>query len=97
MASSGKGSRPQGRGGSGGAGSNARRVAPTTPVSRNGKTNSEATTQSVTLSDVMTSPPPRRRFLTRRNVIIGVLVAVVLLAGGVALYTWFTINKPLPT
>src|SRR5437763_7380327 len=45
----------------------------------------------------MTSPPPRRRFLTRRNVIIGVLVAVVLLAGGVALYTWFTINKPLPT
>src|SRR3982751_3542073 len=97
MASSGKGSRPQGRGGSGGAKDSARRVSSSTRVSRNGRSNSDATAEPVVVSDLTAAPPPRRRFLSRRNVIIGVLALVVLLVAGVALYTWFTINKSLPT
>ena len=96
MASLGKGSRPQDRGGSGGAKSNARRVTTSTPVSRNGKYRSDAT-EAVVVSDAVPGPPARRRFLSRRNVIVGVIVIVLLLVGGVALYTWYTINKSLPT
>jgi penicillin amidase len=35
--------------------------------------------------------------MTRRNIIIGIVVLIVLIIGGVALYTWYSINKPLPT
>ena len=91
MASSGKGSKPQNSGASARASSNGKSAPTSSSMTVSGTSSSRMT------DDVPSAPPARRRMLSRRNVIIGALVLVVLIIGGAGLYAWYTVNKPLPT
>ncbi len=69
----------------------------TSSVAQNGKSDTEAVATSPDSAVAPAITPRRRRFFTRRNTIIGIVVVLALIVGGIALYTWYTINKPLPT
>ncbi|MEO8285649.1 MAG: penicillin acylase family protein [Chloroflexota bacterium] len=90
----GKGSRPQSSGGESG---RSKASSPVTRVATNGRVSPASVSDQV--STVGSSPAPARprKLFTRKRVIIGGLVALVLLIGGLGFYTWFTINKSLPT
>jgi len=97
MAGSGKGSQPRGTSGSGGSQGGARKVSAPAAVSQNGRSDTVEGAGSPAQAAPATAQPARRRFLSRRNVIIGVLVLIALVIGGVALFSWYSVNKPLPT
>jgi penicillin amidase len=91
MASSGKGSRPQDRSGSRSGKSNGRSVSPSASADMSVRND------AVTIDDVRTAQPSRRRVFSRRNVLIGALVAVLLIVGVLGGIAWWTVNKTLPT
>src|SRR5262245_22802301 len=90
MASSGKGSKPQKSGGASKSISSNGRVAPPVPATASG-------TGSRPVDDAPSAPPTRRRIFSRRNAVIGAIVAILLLIGVGIFLAWNTVNKPLAT